>query len=234
METIYHNAVVIGKLLNVEGLWDSYKHVILGSLNYSMLAGAVLVKAPQIINIIKRRSATGLSESSFVIEFIAAISSCLYNMKMGHLFVTWGEMALIMVQCFLQVLLFWRFKEGLSLSPRIAMMVVCWAIALGIQRIEFVGTPLLVLGIFPTITGQISRMPQIVQNFRQRHTGNLSIITWLMSVAGNAVRMFTTIMQVNDPVQLLSHGVAFLANVTLVLQILWWWKATNAAIKKKD
>jgi hypothetical protein len=39
----------------------------------------------------------------------------------------------------------------------------------------------------------IGRLPQIAQNMRQGHTGELALITYLMNVLGATARLFTTL-----------------------------------------
>jgi len=43
------------------------------------------------------------------------------------------------------------------------------------------------------ILGIIGRLPQIAQNLRQGHTGELAFITYFMNVLGAIARLFTTL-----------------------------------------
>ena len=45
-----------------------------------------------------------------------------------------------------------------------------------------------------------SHLLQIVQNLKQGHTGQLSLITFLLNVAGSGARVFT-IMQARQPIE---------------------------------
>merc|ERR1712061_585201 len=86
------------------------------------------------------------------------------------------------------------------------------------------------LGLVQSALGAVARVPQIVLNFRQRHTGNQSVITWGMSLAGNLVRIITTLAAVDDTIALGGYLVAATLNGTLVLQILIFWKKTNEEV----
>ena len=44
-----------------------------------------------------------------------------------------------------------------------------------------------------------ARPPQVIQNQRQRHTGQLAIITCALNVLGNIARVFTTLQVLDDP-----------------------------------
>ena len=68
-----------------------------------------------------------------------------------------------------------------------------------------------------SISGQV---PQIMSNFRNKHTGALSIITQTMNVLGSSVRVFTTIQLVNDPKALAQCLVSTAIQLILFFQIL--------------
>lgn len=204
-------------------------------LNVAMFAGGLLIKMPQIVAILRTRSVTGMSEISLVTEFLACVSFCAYNQLMGHPFKTWGEMALIAVQCGLQVLLLWFLTERrISLAPRVLGTVALIA-AYSALMLELLPVTLLpALGMLQTGLGALARVPQIILNFKQGHTGNQSIITWGMSMAGNTVRILTTLAAVDDLVTLGGHIIAFCLNFTLVSQILMFWHHTNEVVWGKE
>jgi len=207
----------------------------LNVLNGSMFLGGILVKLPQIINIGRTLTVKGFSEVSLATEFLACLSYCAYNLKMGFPFKTWGEMALIAVQVGIQMVLYWSLTtERVSVAPRavgiLLTSLAVYALMQDLMPAEF----LPVLGMVPTVLGSVARVPQIVLNFRQGHTGNQSVITWGMSAAGNVVRVITTLAALGDMVILAGHFFAGVLNLTLVAQILVYWKQTQEALSKKD
>ena len=86
--------------------------------------------------------------------------------------------------------------------------------------------------IISTCFGLSARLPQIWTNFKQGHTGQLSLLSWSFSLVGSAIRIFTTLMEVPDKLILAMYITYFLCNLTLVLQILVYWKKTNAILRK--
>merc|ERR1719330_1486375 len=205
-------------------------------MNYAMFAGAMLIKFPQIIAIVRTRKVVGMSESSLTTEFLACVSFCLYNQLMGHPFKTWGEMALIGAQCGSQMMMYWVLTtEKINLAPRVAGSIAVGFAYIAICIGGFLPPALLpALGLVQSALGVVARVPQIILNFKQRHTGNQSIITWGLSGCGNAVRILTTLASTKDMVTLGGHGVAFALNFTLVAQILLFWKNTNEVIWGKE
>lgn len=212
--------------------------LVINLMNYAMFAGGLLIKMPQIVAILRTKTVKGMSEASLVTEFLACISLCAYNLLVGHPFKTWGEMALIGVQCGVQILLFWTLTtEHLSVIPRLLGTLATFAciIMLWIGLLPVALLP--VLGLVQSGFGAFARVPQIVLNFRQRHTGNQSIITWGLSLGGNTIRIITTLASINDWIAVIGYLIAFALNFTLVLQILLFWQRTNEIIwgkKSKD
>lgn len=81
-------------------------------------------------------------------------------------------------------------------------------------------------GAIPIISALFSvsaRVPQIITNFKQGHTGQLSLISWSFSLAGSTIRIFTTLAEVHDTFILLMFLSGFICNLTLVLQILLYY-----------
>ena len=87
-----------------------------------------------------------------------------------------------------------------------------------------------VIPLISTGFGLSARIPQIITNWRQGHTGQLSLVSWSFSLAGSAVRIFTTLREVPDKLILFMFMSGFLCNLTLVLQILYYWKQTNEVL----
>ena len=71
-----------------------------------------------------------------------------------------------------------------------------------------------------TASAVFARVPQIITNWKQGHTGQLSFITWLFTLCGSAARIFTTLQEVNDPFIAGSYIISTSCNALLVFQIL--------------
>jgi mannose-P-dolichol utilization defect protein 1 len=199
----------------------------LNVVNYAMLLGGSLVKLPQIIPILQTWKVDEFSEASFAIEFVANVFFCAYNLLQGHPFKTWGENAMLTIQCGVQIGLFWMLtKKKLQKGPRIASALLVVFVVASFKQLpeEFH----IYIGLIPTILGTASRLPQIVKNIKQKQTGNQSKITNGLAGIGNTTRIVTTILTTADGITLLGHGTAFLFNWCLVAQILYYRKATTA------
>lgn len=58
----------------------------------------------------------------------------------------------------------------------------------------------------------------------------MALITLVLNLAGSIARLFTTLQETGDPVQVAGFGVTIVLNGTLVLQVLLFWGATNKAL----
>ena len=76
-----------------------------------------------------------------------------------------------------------------------------------------------------------AQVPQIAQNVRQGHTGVLSVITTVMNVGGNSARIATSLKEGLAAVVVAGFGLNLALNIVLLLQILFYWRATAAALK---
>ena len=90
--------------------------------------------------------------------------------------------------------------------------------------------------------GQASNIPmiilgkiiQIITNFRDGHTGQLSAITSFLLSLGAIARIFTSIQETGDNIVILTYVCSSVVNTIIALQVLLYWnKTSNLTIKKK-
>lgn len=158
----------------------------------------------------------------------------IYNVLQENPFSTYGESFIILVQNIILVFLLWSYAEpAISAGSAIGVTVVFVALVAGALQtppeyqafLSLIGTPLMIM----------SRIPQIINNFSQGHTGQLAFITVALNFVGALARIFTTLTEVGDDYALLA---GFIISVTLngllLLQIVMYWSATKKATQKKD
>ncbi|GAB9464991.1 Mannose-p-dolichol utilization defect 1 protein [Globisporangium polare] len=205
------------------------KLVVSKALGYAIITGSLILKLPQILKILSAKDVTGLTPASFYMEVLLYVSSTIYNVLRGYPVSTWGENLVILVQNVVLVLLLWAYyTPKIAYATRFGLAVVFAGLTAGMLL-----TPpeyqwaLASAGIPVSI---VARIPQIFSNFKQGHTGQLAFVTLVLNFGGSVARLFTTMQETGDPVQLLGFGVAILLNGTLVLQVLLFWGATNKAL----
>jgi len=226
------------------------KFLISKLLGYGIVVGSAGVKMPQVYNIMKAGSVEGLSGPSVIIEWAASVASFSYFMALGYPFSTWGENFFLFFQNGAIAALYLRFTAGLgsarfwltaALSAVLGIVLytralpdivlspaVCESVRL--RRCTITCTD--VAGSLPVVLMLFGRLPQILQNARQGHTGTLSIITYSLNFLGGLARIFTVLQELDDPLVLTSASSAVLQNAILVAQILMLGGSSAAKGKK--
>ena len=92
--------------------FDCWKLLISKALGLGILVASVLLKAPQIVDIVANGSTLGLVASGFYLETLAYTSSSIFNLRQGNPFTTWGEVLFIWVQNVILVLLLWYYTKA--------------------------------------------------------------------------------------------------------------------------
>jgi len=214
------------------------KFVISKTLGYGIVAGSAGVKVPQLLAIHRARSVGGLAGSSILIELAACASSFAYFMALDYPFSVWGENFFLFFGQVVMAAMYFHYSSGVMSLSSIATFVPIAALGLSLYRravpdivlpvalCELLRLPSCTItceqlaGSLPMALMLVGRLPQILQNLRQRHTGQLSLITYLLNCAGSGARVFTIIQEIDDKMVLASAISGFVQNVVLVAQIL--------------
>jgi hypothetical protein len=69
---------------------------------------------------------------------------------------------------------------------------------------------------------------QVVTNYRNGHTGQLSAITVFMLAFGSLARIFTSIQETGDSIVIMTYVASSAVNVLLALQVLLYWSVPAA------
>jgi uncharacterized protein with PQ loop repeat len=191
------------------------------ALGVLILAGSVLLKLPQIINIYGTKDVEGLSPTSFYTEVPLVITNVVYNVLQQNPFSSYGENVFILVQNLILVFLLWAYMHP-STKPSILSMIgilaFFGAVAYGSLQLPPSLWSFLPLSNLPLLL--ISRIPQILQNFKLKSTGQLSSITTFLTFAGSLARVFTTIQEVGWDFSLLTgYFLGLSTSGTLLLQV---------------
>lgn len=86
----------------------TWADLLLSLVSFGVMAGAAIVKIPQIVNVVRAGSARGLSLPSLYLETLATLAGTIYNLLAGNPFRSYGETALILIQNVIIVVLAWR------------------------------------------------------------------------------------------------------------------------------
>ena len=194
-----------------------------------------MLKVPQIANVLFSGSARGLAAASLestVVGFTIVLAYCVQN---GLPFSAYGEAAFLLAQDLLLLGMVYSYNKtstlrvGLQLSAYLAFVTCLLRGILTLQAINWLYDFHILVFIF-------ARLPQIYKNWSAGSTGELSVISCGMLLVGNAVRIFTSRTE-GSPAMLVGAVIGGALNLTILLQIFYYWnapKATAAKAKKRD
>jgi mannose-P-dolichol utilization defect protein 1 len=112
-------------------------------------------------------------------------------------------------------------KHGKRPSPLLMVAIMAFFVAVAAVSLALPPNMRAILPLTNLPLVLISRVPQIIQNFANKSTGQLSFITTFLIFAGSLARVFTTIQEVGMDASLLT-GFAFGLSTSgiLLLQVI--------------
>jgi len=201
-------------------------------LGLGIVAGSSLVKFPQVMKIMFGGSAEGISFLSVFLELVAITFSGVYSYASGFPFSAYGESVFLAIQTALIAMLVLWFSSGklkalvftvlyaaavyAAMDPKICPVSLLW-------YGQAANIPMIILGKFI----------QILSNFRNGHTGQLSAITCFLLALGAIARIFTSIQETGDQLVILTYICSSTVNSIIALQVIWYWNASKQLTEKK-
>lgn len=207
------------------------KILISKGLGIGIIGGALLLKVPQILAIVRSGTVEGLSPMAFYTELPLSGTNVCYNILQGNPFSTYGEQVFISIQNAILILLLWSYMPVKpSVMFMLGMVVFFVAVFVGAMSLPTEYQQILPLLSIPLML--FARLSQIVNNFKLKTTGQLSVITTLLNFVGGLARVFTTIQQVGYDYSLLSgFAASILTSGMLLLQMVIYRKSSTSASK---
>lgn len=200
---------------------DCFKMILSKGLGYAILAGAFLLRVPQILKIVSAGSGDGLSIASEILMLFSVFGSMSYGhfkqfpiSSYGDSYFLFTQSALILILC-----LYYQKKRCtavITLVSTLALAYLMYARLIPQQVIIGLNGSGLLLAV-------VSKLNQIFLNFRNSSTGALSAITLLLQFLGCVARIFTSIQETGDQQMIINYSVISVVNGLLVLQLVYYW-----------
>lgn len=200
------------------------RYLISNVLSYGVVFGASILKVPQILNVVMSGSAEGISLTSNYVETFSYVISTSWGIVQHLDFRDFGENAFIFLQLIALILMVARLqnKTQQAISVLLAELTTFYFFSTGFLP-RAVHESLLSAQILLNIS---SRVPQIMLNYRNKSTGQLSFVTCFLAFGGGVARILTTALNVprekGKYVLLLQYSVAASLNSILIAQILYY------------
>lgn len=176
-EQCYSNLVLDIDVTDAECL----KLAISKALGIGIVAASSIVKVPQILNLVRSRSASGVSFLSYLLETTSYLISLAYNFRNGFPFSTYGETACILAQNIVITVLVLNYSGRAGLAAVFVAALAASAATLFMDGVLDMGA----LGYLQAGAGTLgvaSKLPQILAIWQEGGTGQLSAFT--VSFAG--------------------------------------------------
>ncbi|XP_075213041.1 mannose-P-dolichol utilization defect 1 protein homolog isoform X2 [Lycorma delicatula] len=205
-------------------------------LGLLIVAGALMVKVPQIVKIWNNQSAAGLSFVSVLLDLYAVTAGVAYSYARGFTFSAWGDALFLLIQTVLIAVLVLHYNRSSSTASAflICFLAILYALVGGMTPVDYLwsmqatSVPIMFLG----------KMIQAFTNYKNGSTGQLSSMTCFMLLFGSAARIFTSIQETGDNVIIITYSLATLGNAVLVSQFIYYYftdkkKKTSKKTDKK-
>ncbi|XP_072936958.1 mannose-P-dolichol utilization defect 1 protein homolog [Epargyreus clarus] len=210
-----------------------FKSTLSKGLGIGIIAGSILVKVPQIVKILRSKSAQGISIYGVYLELFAITANFAYSYVMNFPFSAWGEGTFLAIQTAIIAALVLHYggsptKATLFLGAYVGLVAtlvggytpkdILW-------NMQAVNVPIIVF----------AKSIQVITNYKNGSTGQLSAVTCFLLFGGSIARIFTSIQETGDNIIILTYCVSTLANGAIVAQLLLYWNVdkTNKNKNKK-
>ncbi|KAF9021832.1 mannose-P-dolichol utilization defect 1 protein [Hymenopellis radicata] len=213
--------------LNFEDI-ECIKYSISKGLGLAIVVGGSIVKVPQLLLILKARSARGLSLPAYIMETLSYAITLAYSFRNEFPFSTYGENFFLAIQNALITLLITFFSPNATGKITLVSAALTGAVS---TLYNLPKDTLAVLQFATLPLSLFSKLPQIASNYQAGSTGQLSAFAVISQVLGCAARLFTTSQEVGDPVVLTGFALALLLNLVLGAQLWMYWGKTEAQAK---
>ncbi|KAF9356752.1 hypothetical protein BGX26_004814 [Mortierella sp. AD094] len=215
-------------------------------LGYGIVAGGAIVKMPQIFKILSARSAQGLSLSSYLLETLACVIGIAYNIRLGHSLSTYGEAFFVTIQnlIILGLMLHYNGKNTWAFIILSSFLLLGNILGRTSQLVQSDGTVVTsffiskdILDFLQTSAIRInllSKIPQIIENYKNKSTGQLAAFAVFNYFAGSLARVYTTLIEVKDTITLTGYLLSTFLNCVLAFQMALYWNNSGIQPVKDD
>ncbi|KAI7898562.1 uncharacterized protein BX663DRAFT_533310 [Cokeromyces recurvatus] len=196
------------------------------ALGLGIVIGGAIVKIPQIITILRHKSAQGLSLASFLLETCAYLIVLMYNTRLYHPFSTYGEVLFMTLQNIVitMLIVYYNNKQARTMMKMTILLLLSTLVVTVLMLLTVPSWFMALLYAAQIPIGLASKIPQIRANYINQSTGQLSVFAVLNYFLGTTARTFTTWTELDDPIMLGGNLIASFLNGILVLQLFIYWK----------
>lgn len=187
---------------------------------YFLIGTVTISQIPQILKILRRRNASGVSFVSIILMLQASSSKVAYCVQQNFPFSAWGENLVLMVEMVVLVLLLLSYNKRPISAVCFMVFYTLIMLALIIPLVPTKFITYLNICSIPVLS--ISRIIQIYTNHKNHDTGQLSGTSSFLCVFQSFGRISTSILLTRDWILILTFVQLLISNLILTLQVIYY------------
>lgn len=196
--------------------------------NWSTLLVCMVLKFPQILSVMRARSAEGLSLGSVLLEVTGFLVFLRYQMYYEYPIQTYLEYPMLIAQDVVLLLFVFYYTGSMQNALTYSsIFLVLWNVLVLQKWIIDLALNLC------TVISASSKFLQLQHLWRAKDSGQASALTWAMATYTSATRIFTTLMTTGDKAVLLRFIVLLILNFWVTLVIVKYRKKEDQKDTKK-
>ncbi|XP_073481477.1 solute carrier family 66 member 3 [Aquarana catesbeiana] len=196
--------------------------------NWSTLLVCMVLKFPQILSVMRARSAEGLSQGSVLLEVTGFLVFLRYQMYYEYPIQTYLEYPMLIAQDVVLLLFVFYYTGSMQNALTYSsIFLVLWNVLVLQKWIIDLALNLC------TVISASSKFLQLQHLWRAKDSGQASALTWAMATYTSATRIFTTLMTTGDKAVLLRFIVLLILNFWVTLVIVKYRKKEDQKDTKK-
>ncbi|XP_077344919.1 solute carrier family 66 member 3 [Lithobates pipiens] len=196
--------------------------------NWSTLLVCMVLKFPQIMSVMRARSAEGLSLGSVLLEVTGFLVFLRYQMYYDYPMQTYLEYPMLIAQDVVLLLFVFYYTGSMQNALTYSsIFLVLWNVLVLQKWIIDLALNLC------TVISASSKFLQLQHLWRAKDSGQASALTWAMATYTSATRIFTTLMTTGDKAVLLRFIVLLILNFWVTLVIVKYRKKEDQKDTKK-
>lgn len=174
------------------------------------------------------KSVDGIVRQMFYLELVVYLTNVAYNIHANNPISVWGENAFLAVQGSIIAFLVWSYNKDVGIFEKVGLFIFYVVYFTFLVTDVYVPVHLWTLLTNSSILIFIcARGPQIIENFKNKSTGQLAFITFLLNFLGSSARIFTVLKETEDVFLLSTTLTAVTINFILTFQIILYWNSSS-------
>lgn len=204
---------------------SSLNDVIAKVFGYLLGAGSMLVYTPIILNLLKTKNSEGYSVATWVYNLLGLAVALIYPFKKAFPLSTYIEILILTIQSAGILGLVCKYQNLLN-EYALGMAAFSAATAAVVFSPAIPPKLLQSLQLLAIVVCNYANIPQILLTFKTKKA-SWSWITASMSMAGNIIRIFTTMQLTQDLLVMSGNLLGVLTNAILLFQVFYYQSPKN-------